>query len=256
MSKQARNRTREMRAAQAEAARQAAARRRIFMWIGGVVILGLVAAIVWAVVQAVGGEDEPRSTGSGELVVPANVEDEVSVPVGSDDAPVTVSIYFDYMCPACGAFEEANSAELDRMIEDEEALVELRPISFLDRTSQGTEFSTRAANALATVTAESPEHAWAFHQGMFADQPQEGSGGLNDGQIAEIAREAGVPDEVTDMFEDRTYEPWVVQATETAFDSGVEGTPTILIDGETFTGDPYTTGPLSEAVRAAADAEQ
>lgn len=256
MSKQARNRTREMRAAQEEAARRAATRRRVFMWVGGIVIIGLVAAIVWAVLQATGGDDESASNGSGELVVPANVQDEVSIAVGEPDAPVTVSIYFDYICPACGAFEEANSAELDRMVEEGEANVELRPISFLDSTSQGTEFSTRAANALATVTAESPEHVWAFHQGMFANQPQEGTGGLNDGQIAEIAREAGVPDEVTDMFEDRTYEPWVADVTEKAFDSGVEGTPTILIDGETFTGDPYTTGPLSEAVSAAADSEQ
>src|SRR5690606_35380836 len=136
-----------------------------------------------------------------------NVEDEVSIPVGSPDAPVTVSVYFDYMCPACGRFEEANSAELDRMVEEAEALVELRPISFLDRTSQGTEFSTRAANALATVTAESPQHAWAFHQAMFENQPQEGTGGLNDARIAEIAQDAGVPEEVTDLFEDRTYEP-------------------------------------------------
>ena len=41
MSKQGRNRTREMRAAQAEAARRAASRRRLFMWVGGVLILGL-----------------------------------------------------------------------------------------------------------------------------------------------------------------------------------------------------------------------
>ena len=37
-----------------------------------------------------------------------------------------------------------------------------------------------------------------------------------------------------------------------AFNAGIKGTPTILIDGETFTGDPYSTGPLTEAVRAAA----
>lgn len=252
MNKQARNRTREMRAAQAEEARKAAARRKIFLWVGGVVIVALVAAIVWAVVQAAGGEDEAPSNASGELVVPDNVEDEVSIPVGSPDAPVTVSIYFDYICPACGAFEEANSAELERLIEEEQARVELRPISFLDETSQGSRYSTRAANALATVAAESPEDVWAFHSALYENQPQEGTTGLSDARIAEIAEEAGVPGEVTDLFTDLTYEPWVADVTETAFASGVEGTPTILVDGETFEGDPYTTGALTEAILAAA----
>ena len=58
---------------------------------------------------------------------------------------------------------------------------------------------------------------------------------------------------MTDLFTELTYDPWVADVTEKAFDSGVEGTPTILIDGETFEGDPYTPGPLTEAVRAAAD---
>ena len=254
MSKQGRNRTREMRAAQAEEARRAAARRRVFMWVGGVVILGLVAAIVWAVVQASSGDgDDTPSGSSGELVVPDNVaDDEVSIPVGSAEAPVTVSVYFDYICPACGAFEQANSAELDRMIEEEEVLVELRPISFLDQTSQGTEYSTRAANALATVAAESPEHVWEFHSALYANQPAEGTTGLSDDEIAGLAEDAGVPTEVTALFTDRIYDPWVADVTEKAFDSGVEGTPTVLIDGETFQDDPYTTGPLTEAVRAAA----
>lgn len=244
-----------MRAAQAEAARKEAARRRIFLWVGGVVILALVAAIVWAVVQAADSEGEGGSRGSGDLVVPENVVDEVSIPVGSADAPVTVSVYFDYICPACGAFEEANAAELDRMIEEEEALVELRPISFLDETSRGTKYSTRAANALATVTAESPEHAWEFHGALYENQPAEGTTGLSDAEIADIAEEVGVPAEVTDQFTDGTYDAWVADVTEQAFASGVEGTPTILIDGETFEGDPYTPGALTEAVRAAAGDE-
>jgi protein-disulfide isomerase len=251
MGKQARLRTQEMRAARAAAARREARRRRIVMLVGGLVVLGLVAAIAVAFVQA--SRDSGGGGASGEVVVPANT-DEGSIPVGADDAPVTVSVYFDYMCPACGRFEAANGEELDRLVEAGEIRVELRPISFLDRTSMGTEYSTRAANALATAadgSAEDDLAMWAFHQGLFEQQPQEGTPGLDDDQIAEIAREAGVADEVVERFTDMTHEGWVQQVTEDAFDSGVEGTPTVLIDGDEFTGDLYSPGPLTQAIEQA-----
>ena len=37
-----------------------------------------------------------------------------------------------------------------------------------------------------------------------------------------------------------------------AFADGVEGTPTILVDGRPFEGDPYRPGSLAEAVEQAA----
>jgi protein-disulfide isomerase len=173
--------------------------------------------------------------------------------VGAEDAPVDLTVYYDYMCPACGAFEAANGAELDRLLEEGTVQVELRPISFLDETSQGTRYSTRAANAFATVADQAPDQAWAFHQALYADQPEEGTTGLSDAQIADVAREAGVPDDVVEQLTEMRHEGWVAEVTEQAFDSGVTGTPTVLLDGEPFEGDLYQPGPLTEAVEAAAD---
>lgn len=250
MNKQARIRTQEMRKAQAEQARRDAHRRRIVMIVGGLVVLGLVVAIVLAVVNATKGDDSP--TASGDATAPANVTADGSVPVGQTDAPVTVAIYFDYMCPACGAFEKANGDELDRLVEEGTAELELRPISFLDQTSRGTKYSTRAANAFATVADAAPEDAWEFHRALYASQPLEGTEGLTDDQIADIALEAGVPQAVVDRFGDLEFEDWVAQVTQEAFDSGVEGTPTVLIDGETFEGDLYTPGVVIDAIESAA----
>ncbi len=249
MSKQARLKTQEMRQAQAEAARREARRRRVVMLVGGLVVLALVVAIVVAVVRA---SQDDSNGGSGKVVVPANSTDG-SIPVGDQQAPVTVAVYFDYMCPACGQFEGINGEEIDRMVEEGEIALELRPISFLDEASSGTEYSTRAANALATVADGSPEDVLAFHDAMYAAQPQEGSSGLTDEEIADIATEAGVPDEVAAGFDAGTYEGWVAEVTQDAFDSGVEGTPTVLIDGEEFKGNLYAPGALTQAVAAAAE---
>jgi protein-disulfide isomerase len=252
MSKQARTRTRELREAQRVAAVKHQRNRRLVTGLGVLVILGLVAAIVIAVVRATGGGEAPPPAADGPVVAPANVGGSGSFAVGQAGAPVTVEIYYDYMCPACGAFEAANGSELDRLIEDGTIQVHLRPISFLDEQSDGTRYSTRAASAFATVVDGHPDAAWDFHSALYANQPTEGSKGLSDDQIAEIARTAGVPDAVVERFGDGTFEPWVASMTAAAFDAGLQGTPTITIDGQPFQGDPYSTGPLTDAIETAA----
>ena len=250
MSSQARVRTRELRETQRVAALKQAKRRRISRWVGGALILGLLVAIGVAVVNAASGSEE--KAGSSDVVAPANLTDSGAIPVGQANAPVSVEIYYDYMCPACGAFETANGEELDRLVEDGAARVELRPISFLDRTSNGTEYSTRTANAIATVVDAAPDQVWAFHTALYDAQPEEGTSGLDDRRIGEIAADAGVPADVVDRFGERTYDGWVASATEEAFGSGVSGTPTVNIDGEKFDGDLYTRGVLTQAIESAA----
>ena len=254
MSTKARARTQELRRVQMAAAARAARRRRLLRWVWGLVVVALVVAIAVTVVQAVGGDDDggPPEV-SGEVVTPANASDDGIHTVGTASAPVTVGIYYDYMCPACGAFEAANAEELDRLLDDGTVKVELRPLSFLDEMSEGTRYSTRAANAFATVVDGAPDQAWDFHNALYASQPAEGTEGLSDDEIGDIARDVGVPDDVVARFADDTYVNWVADITQQSFDSGVNSTPTVTIDGEVFTGDVFSVGPLTEAIEAAAD---
>lgn len=253
MSTESRAKSQEMRRAREAQAQRRKKQQRIFTIVGAAVIVALLVAITVVVVKAATGGDDAPAAGSGSVATPDNVTTDGGVLVGSADAPVTMTLYYDYMCPACGAFEEANGTELDKLLADDTVRIELRPISFLDKASQGTEYSTRSANAFATVVDASPDLAWDFHTALYADQPEEGSEGLSDDEIATIAKDVGVPDATVETFTDGTYEDWVAEVTQQAFDSGIEGTPTILIDGKTFDGDPYTTGPLTAAIQAAAD---
>jgi protein-disulfide isomerase len=189
---------------------------------------------------------------TGKIVAPQHVTATGAIPVGRADAPVTVHIYYDYMCPACGAFEAANSKELDRLVADGTARVELHPIAFLDRLSSGTQYSTRSASAVAVVADAAPDSVWAFHTALYQHQPAEGSEGLTDQEIADVASGAGVPAAVVDRFADGTYQPWVASVTREAFASGVEHTPTIKINGDVFDGDAFTVGPLTRAIESAA----
>lgn len=215
----------------------------------GVIVVGLVAAIGIAVFRA--AEDKPSGSARA-LVPPANILANGAIPVGEPSATTTVEIYLDFMCPACGQFERTNGEELDRLIRTGSARVALHPMSFLDRTSRGTRYSTRAANAMATVADRAPQHVWAFARALYDNQPREGTTGLSDERIAELAVETGVGREAVDAFDERLFEPWVTKLTEAAFGSGVQGTPTVKINGTVFEGDLYRVGPLTQAVEAVA----
>lgn len=225
---------------------------RLTRWAVGVLLLALLAAIVVTVVRSMGTSDETPGAPTGAVIAPEGLTQTGSIRVGRPQAPVTVALYFDYLCPACGAFESANGAELTRLLEAGTIQVELRPMAFLDRLSDGTVYSTRAANALATVADAAPGRVWSFHGALYAEQPAEGGPGLTDETISGLATGAGVPAAVAARFAEGRYEPWVAATTARAFDAGVEGTPTILVDGHRFEGDPYTVGPLTEMIEQAA----
>jgi protein-disulfide isomerase len=209
----------------------------------------MVAVMVWSFVR-------PGSAGvaAGALVAPVGASDAGAVVVGDPNAKVTVSIYADFMCPYCGQFERANGDDLTAAVDSGKAKLEIHPMAFLDPQSSGAKYSTRAANAFVTVANADPALAWKFDRLLYVNQPEEGSSGLTDAQLVDYAKQAGVPDSVTATFSKQTYVPWVQKITDQAFDSGITGTPTVKINGQVFSGDVYSAGPLAAAIDQAASA--
>jgi protein-disulfide isomerase len=251
VGEQARNTTRQQRLARAAAARRRAKRNRILAACGGLVVVGLLVAIGVTLVNAAGGASRVDGTVPTTLVTPAGATAAGAIRIGNLAAPVRVEVYLDYMCPYCDRFDHANADEINRMIAAGTARLDLYPMSFLDKMSNGTRYSTRAANAVATVADRAPDKVLPLTRALFAQQPAEGSRGLTDDQIANLARGAGVPQDVIDTFADRTFEPWIAALTDKAFAGGITATPTVKINGTAFKDDLYTAGPLTEAVTAA-----
>lgn len=195
---------------------------------------------------AAGGEAAPAptitatrpagSTANGGIVVGRDGVAGAEVP---DDA-VVVAVYLDFMCPYCAAFEQVNGEMLADLRADGTAVVEYHLVSILDRFSNGTAYSTRAATAAALVADQAPELFDLFTTALFVVQPAENTEGLSDSQIADVARRVGVPDAVADAIESGEYvrgadsfARWVGEATAVAsYGSERFGTPTIIIDGE------------------------
>jgi protein-disulfide isomerase len=184
-----------------------------------------------------------------DFVTPAAAVDEGSgFSVGT--GRVTVDVYEDFLCPACGAFEQQAGATLDKLVADGTVTVVYHPIAILDRYST-TEYSTRAAAASAAA-AQGGKFA-EFHQALFERQPAEGGPGLDDATLIEIGRSVGLTDAAfADAVTNATYRPWASKATETASARGITGTPSVLVGGKKL--DNPTPQALTAAVTAAVTA--
>jgi protein-disulfide isomerase len=214
----------EIRAAQE---RQERRRRTLVVTVVGVLVLAIVLVIGY-LVQA------SRDTAGQAATPPSGAVGGYAVPAGPSSAPVKVAVYEDFMCPFCGQFEAASRDALEKQVEAGKVQIQYHVVNFLDRSST-TEYSTRAANALAVVLDTSgPEVAKKFHDLLYEHQPQEGSAGLSDAQLVAYAVQAGATQSAVEPgIKDQTYKQWVDNVNDQASKSGVTSTPTVRIDGKT-----------------------
>ena len=228
-------------------------RRRRSLVVTGivVVVLALLLGVGYAV-QA-GRDDSTGSAATG--TAPAGAVSGLAVPAGEASAPVQVVVYEDFMCPYCGQFEAAGRSAFGEDIADGRVQFQYHVLNFLDRSSS-TDYSTRAANALAVVLDTSGQTvAKRFHDLLFENQPEEGGAGLSDDQLVDLAVQAGATESaVRPGVEGLDFEGWVDEVTDRASKDGVNATPTVRVDGEAVEADDID-GMVRE-VQAAIDAGQ
>lgn len=207
--------------------------------------IGVTAAAV-VVVLVIGGVvwfANSQSTSPGTVPESSAVNgDTGAIAVGSGDQ--TVDTYIDFMCPVCNSFEQAYGPTLQQLTDDGTITLNVHPISILDSQSQGTQYSTRAANAAYCVAVDDPANVPAFVKALYAQQPKEGTSGLDDATLGTIAQNAGASDAVTSCITDGTYTKYVTAMTKktpSQTGSGIS-TPTIAINGEVLTNQRDLTG--------------
>lgn len=218
----------------------------------GVLLVAVVGVVV--VRMAAGGDVQvvaPRGAVVAEGAPPGTPR--FAVPDGDPSAPATLTVYEDFQCPACRATEAYLRPTVDRLVAEGAVRVEYHPIAFLDNAST-TDYSSRALGAAACVLDTAGDDAYLrMHDLLFLNQPPEGSAGLSDDQLADLAQQAGADrGAVADCMGQGRFAGWVVAATEQASEEGVTQTPTLLVDGTllelTQNQDPRVT--LERAVEA------
>nr|WP_128645242.1 thioredoxin domain-containing protein [Rhodococcus sp. BS-15] len=171
-------------------------RRTLIQIVVAVVLIALVAAIALFIVNkdSTSG-DASAAAGSGAStgaqLTPSSLTDDGAIRFGNPDATTVISVVEDFQCPACKNFESISGSTLQQLAAAGNVAVDYRPISILDRFSNGTMYSTRAASAAVCVAENDRDNWMNWHTAMFEQQPSEGGTGLTDDELVAIAAAAG-----------------------------------------------------------------
>lgn len=171
-----------------------------------------------------------------------------SITLGDVDAATRVLVYQDLACPHCKSLHDALGEDLVGWAAEGSVAVEFVTVDFLGRSQD--DFSTQAANLLATVAAHDPASWILVQDAIFAAQPEQPSGA----ELASLAVSAGaaLDDAALADFEDQVYDAFVDASTDAALDAGVQGIPQLFVDGDPVTGATYDE--WAQAVRDAVTA--
>lgn len=210
-------------AATTKKAAAAAARRRRRR------LVAVVSAVVVAVFVAAGvAVQVHRNAAPATTAIPAHT-DGYTIPTGNTAAPVTVTVYEDFQCPACALFEKDAAETINALRDAGTVKVVYRPMTFLDKASAN-KYSSRALNAALCVVDTAPAAFPAFHDALYANQPAEGTSGPDNAALAAAAKRSGA--DVTSCINAGTFDAWARASTNAASKDGVTRTPTILVNGK------------------------
>lgn len=120
-------------------------------------------------------------------------DDGSGIVMGFFDAPVRLEIFTEPQCPGCAQLQHQFGDAINFYVLSGRLVVTYRPETFID--GLGTQYSARVANAL-FLAGDSAASATAFQSyvmTVWANQDTEGSAGPSDAQLAQWARDVGIP---------------------------------------------------------------
>ncbi|MEY9875340.1 protein-disulfide isomerase [Streptacidiphilus sp. MAP12-33] len=177
-----------------------------------------------------------QAAGSQKLVVPAHVSatDSTVIVYGDPKAKHTLDVYEDFRCPICDKLEGADGRTIQELADNGTYKIQYHMATFLDDNLGGTG-SMDALQVAGAALNESTAKFKAFHDVLYANQPEETTDGFGDlGHLLDLAGKVPglVTPEFTKAVKDRVYAPWAAKVSQAFNASGVQGTPTLKLDGQ------------------------
>jgi len=205
-------------------------KRNLWVQIGLTALVIAIAAGLFTWIKVHGSER--KHTGDIEAVRVATAK--VITKEGSTEPKAVLSIYEDFQCPHCAAFEKSFGPTINKLIDTGAVAADYYMVAILN-SSVNDRYSTRAANAGYCVadadTSATKDVFRRFHTALFAQQPAEGGAAPDDKALIETARQAGVVGTVPDCVNKGRNNEMVEGLAEAA---KISATPTIRINGEDY----------------------
>ncbi|RJL24692.1 DsbA family protein [Bailinhaonella thermotolerans] len=245
MSKTARTSAREKVRAEREREQRRAKRQRQ-------IVVPLVVLVVVAAVVGIGFYMARKGNETGTYaggLAPVTVQPDGSVVMAKPgvEKPV-VEIYEDFQCPGCKELERVNGATFKQLAAEGKAKVVYRPLTIFDPSQKPIyEVSVRGAAAARCV----PGDKWVqYHDKLYENQPVEGKQGFTPDELIEYGKQVGVTGaEFEGCVRNQTHAQAHIKASDELKKSGgLQGTPTVKINGQDVGNQAFTADGLKKAV--------
>ncbi|WP_405581064.1 thioredoxin domain-containing protein [Streptomyces sp. NBC_01092] len=232
-------------------AKRAKIKRQLIVAGSIVGVLAIAGGISYAVMQG----NKPgywEAAKDDKLVKPANTtgKNGTTVVIGEDSAKKTLVMYEDPRCPVCATFEQTVGSTIDKDVKDGKFKVQYVGATFLDNGLSG-EGSKNALSSLGAALNVSPEAFLQYKAAMYSAKwhPEESDDKLKDDayliKIADTVDALKNNKEFQNAVKNGTYDKWALEMSATFDDSGVQGTPTLKMDGKTLTGADGKNAPMT-----------
>lgn len=172
------------------------------------------------------------------IPAPGGVDASGAALIGDFDASNVVEVYVDYQCPFCQRWEQQIGEPLAQQAQAPESdlLIKQYNLAFLGETSPTLDppgSSARAASAaLCVLEGDGPEAFAEFNAGVFqVADPDQSSVQFATADMARIATEVGASQGTLACIEEMRHVPFVALVTQAGFGRGVQGTPTVILNG-------------------------
>ncbi|MGA5700312.1 DsbA family protein [Peterkaempfera bronchialis] len=219
-------------AARAEQVRRDRRRKQLIVGIAAVAVVAAGTGIGVAV-------QSHRATSDKPYLAPAHSSgtDGTVVVYGKPTAKATLQVYEDFRCPICARLEHSAGTAIQSLADQGTYKIEYHFGAFLDGNLGG-HGSRSALNAAGAALNESTAKFKAFHDVLYANQPEETNDGFADPDTL-LALADKVPGLKTAAFtkavRDQSFEPWAQKVADAFYKSDVTGTPTLKLNGKTLT---------------------
>ena len=217
-------------------------------------------AVIGGVVAVAFGNRAPRPPAVAELPIPiggASIDPAIGIAidgsgafVAATNAPVVIDIFSDSACPFCAEFDKGYHDQILQLAADPSVSVRFHPVAVLDRSGNGTGFSTKAGAIVLQTAATSPAHLWEVNELLLTNQ--QAAAAMSDADLINFVSQTGATLPPMDQIM-AAQAPLLDQFTAAFRDSGAQGVPHVRINGQQWSpgGLPWPNESLVEAAAAA-----
>jgi protein-disulfide isomerase len=154
--------------------------------------------------------------------------------MGDPTAKVKVDVWEDFQCPACKHYsEQIEPKVLQNYVETGKAFYTFHFFPFLDQNTPAQE-SHKAANA--AYCAAEQGHFWDYHEMLFTNWLGENVGSFSESRLIAMGSALNLNTaDFTKCVQGNTYATQIEQDMQAGTDIGVQGTPSVFVDGMLLT---------------------